>query len=165
MAKRKEQQVAYDLFVIMCKSQKEIADTLDVTEKTVGEWVKKGNWKTERDARINGSKNQLQNIRNVISDLTENMLDLIEQAKLAEARGDKNEATELKKQQLLISQQIANFNKALEKLDKESKFSLSTYIDIMEEVFEALKEYDQELFLKTIDFQKQHIQNKAQKLA
>ena len=164
MAKRKEQQVAYDLFVIMCKTQKEIAETLDVTEKTVGEWVRKGNWRAERDARINGTKNQLQNIRNVISDLTENMLELIEQAKLAEARGDKNEATELKKQQLLISQQIANFNKALEKLDKESKFSLSTYIDIMEDIFQELKEYDQELFLKTIDFQKQHIQTMAQKL-
>lgn len=165
MAKNKERQKAYEMFVEMFKTQKEIADFLEVSEKTVGDWVKKGNWKNERDARMNSHKTQTQNIHDLISDLTEEAQDLTERIRDAEARGDKTEATDLKKQRLLISQEVSSYNKTLEKIDKENKFTLSTYIDIQEDIFQALKEFDPALYFKTIDFQKQHIQHKSQTLS
>src|SRR5690554_6580295 len=165
MAKNKERQNAYEMFVEMFKTQKEIAEFLEVSEKTVGNWVKKGNWKAERDARLNSHKTQTQNIRDLISDLTEEAQALTEQIRMAAARGERKEATDLKKQRLLISQEVASYNKTLDKIDKENKFSLSTYIDVQEDIFNALKEYDTALYLKTIDFQKQHIQHKSQTLS
>lgn len=165
MAKNKEKQNAYEMFVEMFKTQKEIAEFLNVSEKTVGDWVKKGNWKAERDARLNSHKTQTQNIRELISDLTEEAQELTEQIRMAEARGEKKEALELKKQRLLISQEVASYNKTLDKIDKDSKYSLSTYIDVQDDIFQAMKEYDPALYLKTIDFQKHHIQNKSQTLS
>src|SRR5690554_1991144 len=165
MAKKKERQIAYELFVEMFKTQKEIAEIIGVSEKTVGNWVKQGNWKAERDARLNSHKTQTQNIRDLILDLTEEAKELAEQIRLSEAWGEKKEATDLKKQRLLISQEVASYNKTLDKIDKESKFSLSTYIDVQEDIFNALKDYDSTLYLKTIDFQKQHIQHKSQTLS
>lgn len=164
MAKNKERQNAYIMFVTDFKTQKEIADIIGVTEKTIGDWVKKGNWKAERDARMNSHKTQTQTIRDLISDLTEEAQSLIEEIKEAEMEGEKAKIIELKKQRLCISQEVANYNKALEKIDKDNKFTLSTYIDVQEDIFAALKEYDANLYLKTIDFQRQHIQSKSQTL-
>ena len=165
MAKNKERQTAYEMFVVLFKTQNEIAEFLGVSPKTIGNWVKNGNWKAERDARLNSHKTQSQNIRELISDLTEEAQDLTEQIRLAEARGERKEATDLKKQRLLISQEVASYNKSLEKIDKENRISLSVYIDVQEDIFNALKEYDAQLYFKTIDFQKQHIQNKSQTLS
>src|SRR5690606_32060318 len=130
-------------------------------EKTVGDWVKKGNWKKLRDARINNTGTRAENIKKVIADLTESTLDIRNKIRIAEAKGDKEEALELKKESTRLAQEVGMYQKALEKLEKDYKISLSTYLEIMESIFQSLNEFDQELYLKTLVFQKFHLQTIA----
>ena len=164
MAKKKEQEVAKKLYVELYKTQKEIAEDLGVTEKTVGDWVKKFNWKQERDARLNNSTNRAENIKKVIAELTDSTLDTIEKIKVAEFNGDKQEVLALKKEATRISQEVAMYSKALEKMEKDFKISLSTYLEVMEDIFQSLQNWDKDLYIKTLDFQKGHLSTIAQKL-
>jgi predicted transcriptional regulator len=164
MAKRKEQEVAKKLFVELYKSQKEIAEDLGVTEKTVGDWVKKFNWRQERDARLNNSGNRAENIKKVIAELTESTLETIDKIRVAEANGDKQEVLALKKEATRISQEVAMYSKALEKMEKDFKISLSTYLEVMEDIFQSLQNWDKDTYIKTLDFQKSHLSTIAQKL-
>lgn len=164
MAKKKEQEVAKKLYVELYKLQKEIAEDLGVTEKTVGDWVKKFNWKQERDARLNNSTNRAENIKKVIAELTESTLETIEKIRIAEANGEKDVALAEKKEATRISQEVAMYSKALEKMEKDFKISLSTYLEVMEDIFQSLQNWDKDLYIKTLDFQKSHLSNIAQKL-
>ncbi|GIZ09991.1 helix-turn-helix domain-containing protein [Flavobacterium sp. UMI-01] len=164
MAKKKEQEVAKKLYVELYKTQKEIAEDLGVTEKTVGDWVKKFNWKQERDARLNNSTNRAENIKKVIAELTDSTLDVLEQIKVAEFNGDKPLALALKKETTRIAQEVGMYQKALEKMEKNFKISLSTYLEVMEDIFQALQNFDKKAYLETLDFQKAHLQSIAQKL-
>lgn len=164
MAKKKEQELAKKYFIDFFKSQKEIAEDLGVTEKTVGDWVKKYNWKSLRDAKVNNTTNRAENIKKVIAELTENALEILERIKEAEHNGEKGETLALKKESTRIAQEVGMYQKALEKMDKDFKVSLSTYLEVMEDIFQALQSYDPEVFFKTTDFQKSHLQTIAQKL-
>lgn len=164
MAKKKEQEAAKRYFVDFFKSQKEIAEDLGVTEKTVGAWVSKGNWRSLRDAKLNNSTTRAENIKKVIADLTESTLDILEQIKVAEFNEEREKILSLKKETTRISQEIGMWQKALEKIDKDFKISLSTYLEVMEGIFNDLQQYDIELHMKTIDFQKYHLHNIAHKL-
>lgn len=164
MAKKKEQEVAKKLYVELYKLQKEIAEDLGVTEKTVGDWVKKFNWKQERDARLNNSTNRAENIKKVIAELTESTLETIDKIRIAEANGDNIAALSEKKEATRISQEVAMYSKALEKMEKDFKISLSTYLEVMEDIFQSLQNWDKDLYIKTLDFQKSHLSTIAQKL-
>jgi transcriptional regulator with XRE-family HTH domain len=61
MAKTKqlEKDYAKTLFVNENISQKEIAMRLKVTEKTIGKWVKDGNWETMKKSMLTTKENQL----------------------------------------------------------------------------------------------------------
>lgn len=164
MAKTKERQVAEKMFIDFHKSQKEIAEELDLTEKTVSNWVNKYAWKQRRDAKLNNTATRSENIKKVIGELTECSLENMKRIREAEARNDQAEVLDLKKESTRISQEIGMYQKALEKIEKDFKVSLSTYLEVMEEIFQALQSFDKDVYLKTIDFQKTHIQNIAQKL-
>lgn len=165
MAKKEQQVLAQKYFVEFFKTQKEIAVILELTEKTVGEWVRRGNWKELRDARINNSGTRAENIKKVISDLTDNQLECLKNIAAAEAKGDRKEALDLKKESTRLSQEVGMWQKALEKMDKNFKVSLSTYLEIMEDIFQQLQVYDFDIYMKTLDFQKSHLQTIAQKHA
>lgn len=71
--KQVEQDYAKTLFVNDGLSQKEIATRLTVTEKTVGRWVKKGDWEklkvsmlVTKDNQLAGLYKQLENVMNEI---------------------------------------------------------------------------------------------------
>lgn len=164
MAKKKERGLAKRLFIDKLMSQKEIAETVNVTEKTISNWVNDGNWRQLRDAKLNNSKSRTENIKKVIEELTNMTLQTLEKIKIAEAEGNQEELLELKKETTRISQEVAMYQKALERLEKEFKISLSTYLEVMEDIFEALMKWDKKVYLKTIDFQKEHLQNIAEKL-
>ncbi|MBF6607767.1 MAG: hypothetical protein ITG00_03410 [Flavobacterium sp.] len=164
MAKEKEREVARKLFVELYKSQKEIAFDLGITEKTVGQWVAKFHWKEERDARLNNSANRAESIKKLIGELSETSLALLEESRIAEAQGDKAKSMQLWKERISVSQEVAMYQKALEKMEKNFKVSLSTYLEVMEDIFQELQNWDKDLFIKSLDFQKAHLQNVAQKL-
>jgi predicted transcriptional regulator len=163
--KAKEYEVAKKYFIEFYKSQKEIAEDLGVTEKTVGRWVAEGNWKKLRDARLNNAYHRAENIRKVIDELSERSLEGLQKIREAEATGDRDLVLELKKENTRIAQEVGMYQKALSQMQTESKIALSTYIEVMEDLFSGLQDYDKELYLKTLDFQKHQLQHIAQTLA
>lgn len=164
MAKKRERGMAKRLFIDKLMAQKEIAETVNVTEKTISRWVIQGNWRQLRDAKLNNSKSRTENIKKVIAELTNMTLQTLDKIKTAEAEGNQEELLELKKETTRISQEVAMYQKALERLEKDFKISLSTYLEVMEDIFEALMKWDKKTYLKTIDFQKMHLQHIAEKL-
>ncbi|MCO5230153.1 MAG: phage terminase small subunit-related protein [Chitinophagales bacterium] len=164
MAKDKEKAVAKKLFIEQLMSRKDIAEYIGITEKTVGKWVQVENWEQIRDAKLNNSKSRSENIKKVIDELTNMTLQIIEKIKHAEKHGDTDTLLNLKKETTRLSQEVAMYNKALEKLEAEYKISLSTYLDVMEDIFQSLNRHNHQLWMQTLDFQKQHLQSVANKI-
>lgn len=54
---KEKKEIAEELFFQTDKSQKEIANTVKVTEKTIGKWKDEGNWEVLRQARTVTSNN------------------------------------------------------------------------------------------------------------
>jgi hypothetical protein len=50
-------------------------------------------------------------------------------------------------------------------LEKENRITLSTYVDVMDQLFEAIKNYDAKIYLKLLDFQEQHLSDISIKLS
>jgi len=169
MAKKGEQAAAKKMFIEFFKDQKEIAEDLGVSEKTIGAWVKKGKWKALRDAKINSRENQAENLKSLISEYTDKAIEVMNKIKLIEAKGKSMDATEkdelidLKKESTRISQEVAMYNKTLTQF-QTAKLPLGTYLEVMEDLFKELQAYDKDLYMKTLDFQRYQLQNVAQKL-
>jgi predicted transcriptional regulator len=161
MAKDKEREVARKLFIELNRSQKDIALDLGLTEKTVGIWVKEGNWKSERTALVNNTQNRAEKFKAVLEDLADEQLMISQKIKDAEAVGDFKEAAVLRKTATSIADQVGKFQKALEKLDKDFKISLSTRLEIVAELFESMQDYDKSLYVSSLDFQRYYIQSIA----
>lgn len=169
MAKHREREVAKKFFIEYFKTQKEIAEDLGITEKTVGKWVAEGNWKALRDAKLNSNEQQVANLKSLIGEYTEKALVILEQIKVLEAKGktispvEKDELVELKRESTRISQEVAMYNKTLTQ-HQSNKLPLSTYLEVMEDIFKALQGFDKDTYLKTLDFQKSHLQTIANTL-
>lgn len=146
-------------FVNQFKDPEEISVLLKIPQRTIRSWIDKKKWKAERDALINGHKSRIENIRKVISNLTEQALSIQEQRMEAVSIQDKKEIAALDLQAVGIADQIAKWNKALETLDKKGRVNLEVYLYVMDEVFKSLQIFNKDLFLQTIDFQQQHIEH------
>lgn len=169
MAKRREREIAKKFFIDHFKSQKEIAEDLGLTEKTVGKWVAAGAWKAIRDARLHGKEQQVTNLKSLIAEYTEKALELMAQIKVLEAKGkemepwEREHLTDLKKESTRISQEVAMYNKTLTQ-HQAAKIPLATYLEVMQDVFQALQGFDKDAYLNTLDFQKAHLQTVANQL-
>ena len=161
MAKEKERRIARILYVEHNKTAKEVAFDVGVTEKTLGDWVDKFGWKAERNAKLNNAKTQVNNIKSVINALTEERLD---NSRKLEEETEKDIISELRKDIARIDSAIANWNKTLNTMDKENKISLSTYLHVMERVFNSFQKDEPKLYLKTLQFQEDHVQQISQEL-
>lgn len=159
MAKDREKKIAHDYYVFQHKNAKEIARIVAVSEKTVGKWINESNeaWKKERDAYLNGTNKREEDIQKVLSNLTERRIQLAGESQEAVNNGDTNLRDSLDKQAATISLEVSYWNKALQNIRKESKVSLEIYLEVMQQVFNALRAHDEKLFNSTIDFQEQHI--------
>lgn len=157
MAKHKERQTAYTLYVYQLKQANEIAAIVKVQDKTVGDWIKKGKWKEERNARMNSSKNQADKIKSVIDNLSDRTLSLFQDLDKAKRDGDKKAQEDINREIVSVSQSVAMYNKTLENVDKENRKSLTIYIEIMEEIFFDLQRFNNGIYMQTLDFQAQHL--------
>ncbi|WP_300978921.1 DUF1804 family protein [Flavobacterium sp.] len=164
MAKEKEKRIAFDYYTNQGFTAKAISEIVNVSEKTIGDWVEKGNWKSVRDANMNSSQSTFRNIKDLVSELTEQRLDINREIKEAKELGDNNLVLSLRKQAAAISQEVAIQNKALEKLEKENKIALGTYLEVMNDIFKNLENYDKDIYLKTLDFQESHLSTISIKL-
>lgn len=164
MAKEKQKRIAFDYYTNQFLTAKAIAEMLDVTEKTVGDWVKQGNWKGVRDANMNSSTNRAGQIKELISEMTEQQLEIMSEVKTAKKDGDSKRVVELRAQSAAISQEVAIQTKALERMDSENRISLSIYLEVMHDIFKNMEHSDKELYLKTLDFQESHLSTISLKL-
>lgn len=157
MAKEKEKKTARILFVEQGKSRKDIATLLGVTEKTIGAWVDKFGWLKERAARNASPVKRSENIKSIITSLSEERIELSNQIRIAEEAADLDRVSDLRNQTSHIDDAVAKWNKALITIDNESKINLSIYINVMERIFSAMRLHDVKLFMQTIEFQEQHL--------
>ena len=158
MAKDRERKQAKVMY-LKGKSQKEIAAILKVQEKTVSNWVNKQGWKAEREARINSSTREITNLRQILARLTERKIENMKLVEKAEKEKNEDEVTMLLGTQRNISDEYSKWNKRLLAIEDKNKVPLATYIQVMEDVFKDLQRYSPQLFMKTIGFQEQHIEN------
>jgi len=157
MAKDREKRTARELY-LLGKSQKEIAELVNVTEKTVSRWVTAGNWKVIRDSKVNTGKTKTDNIKQILSDIAEETIAI---NRRIENTTDREKLKELRKQRNQLADEAAKWNKALENLDKDNKVSFATYIQIFEDIFSNLQSFNEKLFMQTLDFQEYLINEKA----
>jgi predicted transcriptional regulator len=171
MAKDKERKLARIYYVEQGKTAKWIANRLNLTEKTVGDWVAKYGWKEEQRARENSVDKRIENIKSVIDDIIEDrasarirLNELKTELKQAQTDKDSDAITinrdiiaDIKKEIVGYDDAISKWNKTLENFDKENVVSLSSYLYVMDEVFKDLQNTHPELYMKSLDFQEQHV--------
>lgn len=182
MAKETEQKIAKELYINQNKSPEEIAQKTGVNTRTVQRWIKEGNWKKLRDAKANGSPQRIERTQLVVDSLTERRIQLIKDEKETrkeleelEELGDYEEIKEkkallrtqlefLRSEASSIDDAISKWNKRIENLHKEGKITLSIYIEVMERIFEAMRTSNEPLYMQTLDFQENHLEDVSAKL-
>lgn len=172
MAKEQEKRIARLLYVEQGKTAKEVAELVSVSEATLSKWVISDGWKKEREARASQPKMRANNIQQLIGDEAERRLGLQRELDyLANTKTDddkeatatkNNQLSEIRKQIASIDNSVSKWNKILLGMSKD-KVSLAVYIEIMEEIFEALSQYDSKLFVKLVPFQEYHLNKIADK--
>jgi hypothetical protein len=154
---------AYEYIVIQGKAQKEVAALLGISEKTMSKWAQDGNWAELRKSRQSSTATSGDNIRQLISLLSERRLSVEYQINDAVAAGNAGEVISLRKEASGLSAEMAFQNKALANINKES-IALGTYCDVFDDIFTALRSYDPNLFEQTIEFQALHLRRKSNEL-
>lgn len=151
--------VAHHMYVAEKRTAKEIAETLKIAQKTVGEWMKKYGWKEERDAKAISATKRIDNLERIITDMAEKRLKIEREIDEEEARKepDRDKIENLRKEVAQVDYAVANWNKSLTNVRKESKTTLVQYLQVMEDIFQHLAKYNYQVFLSTLDFQEQHI--------
>lgn len=164
MAKDKERKLAKSLYM-KNKSQKEIAGIVKAQEKTISSWAIKYGWRAERDARVNSTSTEVTNLREILSGLTEKKLENMRLVDAARKANDDDELTRLYGIQRTIADDYSKWNKRLVVIEDKNKVPFTTYLEVMEDVFKALQNYNPTLFMKTIDFQQQHLEDMSLKFS
>lgn len=164
MAKKKEQEIAKEFYVNQGLTAKAIADKGLASEKTIGNWVNKYGWKKLRDAKQNSTGLRADRIGQVIETLTEQRLNLFTAISDAKIEKDNDTLAALQKEAVGIDDAISKWNKALENLNKENRISLAVYLEVMEDIFKNMQQYNPGLHQQTLDFQEEHLNSISLKL-
>lgn len=161
MSKEKERRTGHILYVEQGKTAKEVAELIGVAEKTVGEWVNKYGWREERLARQASPQKRAGNIKMIITNLSEDRLELDRKTRQAEADGRQEELLRLREEMSRIDDAVSKWNKTLENIEKENQVTLATYLGVMDRIFQSMREFDTKLFMSTVEFQEYHINKVA----
>lgn len=182
MSNNDKKNSAFHYFTEEKLTAKEIAVKLKCRPNTVGDWIKNGNWKEIRDSKTNQAGERLDRIQQVIDDLAIERLDIMKEIKeippqikilekeirevpnkniqadlKIEVSELKDRIKDLKRQTVYIDQGIAMWNKTLASFHSENKITLTRYIEIQELIFNDLRQFDEKIYMKTLDFQHEHI--------
>ena len=165
MAKDRERRTAQILYVDQNLTAKDVAERVGVTEKTVGDWALKHSWKALRDAKNSSPAKRINNIKQIISNLSDEWLEVDREVKRLERDGgDSKTIAETRSRIKGIDDAVSKWNKTLENIEKDSNVSLSTYLYVMEDIFDSLSQFNRDLYVKLVDFQEHHINNVSTKL-
>lgn len=158
MAKDKERTIARTYFTELGKTCKEISQLIGVSEQTLGIWRAKESWDDIRAARMSRVSVRTDNIRQIINGLAEQRIELDEELKKEETKGNIEAAAKILQKIASVDDGVSKWNKTLESLTKEDKPSIGEHLAIMERIFDTLRKFDEKLYLSTIDFQEYYIQ-------
>lgn len=165
MAKDRERRTAQILYVDQNLTAKDVADRVGVSEKTIGDWVEKYQWKALRDAKNNSPAKRINNIKQIISNMSDEWLECDREVKKLEREGgDPKLIAETRTRIKGIDDAVSKWNKTLENIEKDANVSLSTYLFVMEDIFDNLANFNRDLYIKLVDFQEHHINKVSIKL-
>ncbi len=166
MAKEKEKATARILYVEQGKTAKEIAMLLEVSEKTISAWVNADdeNWKAMRKAKITSPLKRIENLKSIINDMVDRRIELSNRLKIAESEKNLEEMANIKEEIAGLDDAVSKWNKTLENMDKENRMSLTVYIRVMDDIFDALRLWNEPFYYKLLAFQEQHIRQISNKL-
>jgi transposase len=157
----KLKRAAYEYVVVQDYTQGEAAEVLGISEKTLSEWARTGGWRELRKARQSAVSTANNNLKNIISLLSEQRLKIEQEVHEAQNTGDRELELELRKKANIISDDLSKLNKTLKDNDKSNGITLGIYIDIMDDIFNNLRIFDQQLYDQTLEFQSMLIQKKT----
>lgn len=146
MAKKTENLLARELFLNTTLSQKEIAEKLSVSEKTLSDWSKSGNWEALRAAKKVTKAALISNYYTILYTM---------QSQIAERQAPENVPTSKE------ADVMAKIGSQIEKIDKQS--SLQDYILAFEEFLQFMMDREPELAKKIAPYQYDFLQQKALK--
>ena len=179
MAKDQERKLAKEFYINKNCKPEEIVLRLNnkVSLRTIQRWEKEGNWKAQRDAKANGPKQRIERTQLVVDSLVDERLHILKE--LADLQKQKEWDTPptkeeqdilnghisvLRKQASAIDDAISKWNKRIENLNQEGKLTLSIYMEVMERIFEALRLSNEALYMQSLDFQENHLEDISAKL-
>ena len=140
--KDKERTLAQELYLTGQHSQKEIADMVGVTEKTVGVWAEGGHWEKMRAARHSTPAQVVGNLIEIHKARTEQILEDVR-------TGSKDK----------FGDEMLKMAQAIEKL--QGATSLSTYIGVLQEFMGFVGTKDHKFRGQLADLQSQFLNHKA----
>jgi len=144
MKKADKLTLAQELFVRLGKTQKDVAQAVGVTEKTIAAWKVKYNWEALRTAELTGP-----------TDLAGALFRQIQL--ITEAATSQNRPINLQE-----ADQIAKLSSSIEKL--QGKATLGLQSQIMEEFVLYLNEIDADLAKSIVPHQFSFLQSQAKKM-
>lgn len=150
MAKDNEKKLAYTYYVDECLTAKEIALKLGVSEKTVGNWVEKGNW---REIRLSKQTTPA----TLVSKYTE-LLNILLDKRLEAERGEGNASVRP------IIDEMSKVSAMIDRIQTENKATLRIHIHCLEKFMAALHTTNPKLYMQLIDFQKEYLTLLAEEL-
>jgi len=156
MAKEKEKQIAQTFYIEHCLTAKEISLKINVSEKTIGSWVDKGNW---RELRL--SKQTTPDT--LTSKYNELLTVLLEKRIRLEKKTEKRTDDENSNMHSIIDE-MSKLSAMIERLQTDGKASLRTHIHCLEKFMASLHQNNPKLFMQLIDFQKEYFTLLAEEL-
>ncbi len=155
MAKDKEKEIAYTLYVDQCLTAKEIAGKIKVSEKTVGNWAELGNWKEIRLSKQTTTDTLLLKYNELLSALLDKRLKFEKQ---------KEKSDDDKKDYNGIIDEMSKVSAMIDKIQKDGRPSLRIHIMCLEKFMAALHNAKPKLFMELLNFQIEYLQLLAEEL-
>lgn len=154
----------YELIVIQGYTQKKAAEMLNISEVTASKWAIEGDFKKLREGRQQDYRTDVDNIRQIIRLTSKRRLEIEEEIYDAQKVGDEETEMKLRKQTAVLGDELAKLTKTLQGIEKDQKYTLGEFINVMDDIFSALREYDGDLFNKTIPFQSYYVRKRTNEL-
>jgi len=162
----KLRRAAYEYVVVQGYDQNQVAEMLKVTPATVSAWANngtEGRWLDLRKARMQCASTDTDNIRKLIRVMSEQRLQIEDSILNAQKGGDLKEEIRLRSEASRLSDEMSKMNKTLITMDK-TNYTLGVFIDVMDEIFNAMRQFDEALWEKTIEFQSNIVRRKTNEL-
>ena len=155
---------AFELVVVQGYTQKRAAETLGITEQTLSAWAIAEDWRGQREGRQQSYRTDIDNVKQIIRLTSKRRLDLEQEIHDAQKLQDEKTEKDLLKESLQIGDELSKLTKTLQGLQKDSKYTLGELINVMDDLFTDMRQFDIELFEKTINFQTYYIRKRTQEL-